>query len=85
MRRFKWTDGNLSRIEAHDLSVEAVEAALDRVFSLKERRDGSFPRFATTPTGRRVWVIWRNDTIDDLLPDVFDEFETAPIFVITAY
>jgi hypothetical protein len=85
MRRFKWIEWNLSKIEAHGLSAEEVEAAFDRVFSLEERRDGSFQMFAATPSGRRIWVIWRYDTADDAVPDVFDELEDAPVFVITAY
>ena len=85
MRRFKWIEWNLSKVEAHGLSTEEVEAAFERVFSLEERRDGSFQMFAATPSGRRIWVIWRYDRTDDNVPDVFDQLEDAPIFVITAY
>jgi hypothetical protein len=63
----------------------AVEAAFDRVFSLEERRDGSFQMLAETPSGRRIWVIWRYDREDGELPDVFAELGEVPIFVITAY
>jgi hypothetical protein len=62
-----------------------VEAAFDRVFSLQERADGSFEMFAETPSGRRIWVIWRYDREDNEIPDVFGELGQAPIFVITAY
>jgi hypothetical protein len=41
--------------------------------------------FAVTPSGRRIWVIWRYDREDRGLPDVLDELEDAFIFVITAY
>lgn len=41
--------------------------------------------FAETPSGRRVWVIWRYDRGDDTIPDVFGDFSEVPIFVITAY
>ena len=67
------------------LSAEEVEAAFDRVFSLQERRDGSYQMFAETPSGRRIWVIWRYDREDDEIPDVFGDLGEVPIFVITAY
>jgi hypothetical protein len=85
MRQFKWIEWNLHKIDAHALSVEEVEAAFDRVFSLLERKDGSFQMFAETPSGRRIWVIWRYDREDDEIPDVFSELGDEPIFVITAY
>ncbi|MFH1266712.1 MAG: hypothetical protein ABIK89_13360 [Planctomycetota bacterium] len=85
MRLFKWIEWNLQKIDAHGLSVEEVEAAFDRVFSLDERKDGSFQMFAEAPSGRRIWVIWRYDREDDEIPDVFGELGEVPIFVITAY
>jgi hypothetical protein len=85
MRRFKWIEWNLQKIDAHALSAQEVEAAFDSVFSLQERKDGSFQMFAATPSGRRIWVIWRYDREDDALPDVFDDLNDAAIFVITAY
>jgi hypothetical protein len=85
MRQFKWIEWNLQKIDAHSLSSEEVEAAFDRVFSLHERRDGSFRMFAETPSGRRIWVIWRYDREEDEIPDVFGELSDPPIFVITAY
>ena len=85
MRHFKWIEWNLQKIDAHHLSTEEVEASFDRVFSLQERKDGSFQMFAETPSGRRIWVIWRYDREDDEIPDVFGELGEAPIFVITAY
>ena len=72
-------------INAHGLSAHEVEAAFDRVFGLQERKDGSFQMFAATPSGRRIWVIWRYDRADDEIPDVFGELGDLPIFVITAY
>jgi hypothetical protein len=85
MRRFKWIEWNLAKIDRHHLSWQEVEAAFERVFSLEERADGSFQMFAVTPAGRRIWVIWRYDREDDDFPDVLDELEDATIFVITAY
>jgi len=85
MRRFKWIQWNLEKIDSHGLSAEEVEAAFDRVFSLQERKDGSFQMFAATPSGRRIWVIWRYDQEDHDIADVFDELGDVPIFVITAY
>jgi hypothetical protein len=85
MRRFKWIDWNLSKIDAHALSAVEVEASFERVFHLEERKDGSFQMYAETPSGRRIWVIWRYDREDDEIPDVFGELGDAPIFVITAY
>ena len=85
MRRFKWIEWNRQKIAAHSLSAEEVEAAFDRVYSLKERNDGSFQMFAETPSGRRIWIIWRYDRDDDEIPDVFGELDDPPIFVITAY
>ena len=85
MRRFKWIEWNLAKVDAHGLAAEEVEAAFDRVFSLQDRRDGSFRMFAETPSGRRIWVIWRYDREQDEIPDVFGELGDVPIFVITAY
>ena len=84
MRRFKGIEWNLQKINYHGLSAEEVEAAFDRVFSLQERKDSSFQMFAATPSGRRIWVIWRYDREDDEIPDVFGELGEASIFVITA-
>ena len=85
MRRFKWIEWNLRKIDAHGLSAEEVEAAFDAVFSLRHRRDGSFQMFAATPSGRRIWVIWRYDRDDDdEAPDIFADLDEEPIFVITA-
>jgi hypothetical protein len=85
MRQFKWIEWNLQKIAAHALSAGEVEAAFDRVLTLAERKDGSFQMFAQTPSGRRIWVIWRYDRDEDEIPDVFGELGEAPIFVITAY
>lgn len=85
MRQFRWIEWNLQKIDAHGLSVDEVEDAFDRVFSLKERKDGSFQMFAETPAGRRIWVVWRYDQEDDEIPDVFGELGEAPISVTTAY
>ena len=59
MRRFKWIEWNLQKIDAHGLSADEVEGAFDRVFKLQERKDGSYQMFAATPSGRRIRVIWR--------------------------
>ena len=85
MRQFKWIDWNLRKIDTHHLSAEEVESAFDCVFSLQQRKDGSFEMLAATPSGRRIWVIWRYDQEDDEIPDIFGELNDAPIFVITAY
>ena len=85
MRKFKWIEWNLQKIDAHALSAEEVEAAFDRSFSLEERKDGSFQMFAETPSGRRIWVIWRYDKEVDEIPDIFGELGELPIFVITEY
>jgi hypothetical protein len=85
MRQFKWIEWNLNKINAHALSTEEVEAAFDQVFTLEERANGSFQMFAETPSGRRIWVIWRYDRENEDIPDVFGEFAEPPIFVITAY
>ena len=85
MRRFKWIEWNVEKIEAHALSVTEVEAAFDRVFTLKHRSDGSYQMLAETPSGRRIWVIWRFDREDEVIPDIFGETDDPPIFVITAY
>lgn len=75
----------IQKIDAHALSAEEVEASFHRVFSLEERKDGSYQMFAETPSGRRIWVIWRYDREEDEIPDVFGELGNVPIFVITAY
>ena len=85
MRQFKWIEWNLQKIDAHALTPEEVEGAFDRVFSLDQRRDGSFEMFAETPSGRRIWVIWRYDREDEEIPDIFVELGDAPVFLITAY
>src|SRR5437762_1755669 len=79
MRQFKWIEWNLQKIDAHGLSAEEVEAAFDQVFTLQERKDGSFQMFAATPSGRPIWVIWRYDQEDDEIPDIFGEVGEAPI------
>jgi hypothetical protein len=84
MRQFEWIEWHLQKIDEHNLSAEEVEAAFDRVHSLQERKDGSFQMFAETPSGRRIWVIWRYDREDDEIPDIFGELADTPIFVITA-
>lgn len=85
MRKFKWIEWNLQKIGAHNLSAEEVEPAFDQVFQVQERSDGSFQMYATTPSGRRIWVIWRYDREDAEVPDVFGELGDLPILVITAY
>ena len=74
MRRFKWIEWNLGKIDAHALSAEEVEAAFDRVFTIEERKDGSYRMYAEIPSGRRIWVIWRFDREDDEIPNIFGEF-----------
>ncbi|MGA2063329.1 MAG: hypothetical protein ABSG86_00085 [Thermoguttaceae bacterium] len=85
MRLFKWIEWNLEKIDAHGLSADEVEGAFDHVLHLKEREDGSCQMFAATPSGRRIWVIWRYDREEDEVPDIFGELGEVPIFVITAY
>ena len=84
MRRFQWIEWNLQKIAAHSLSAEEVEAAFDRVYHLERRADGSVKMFAATPSGRRIWVIWRYDREEDVL-DVLSDPTEQQIFVITAY
>lgn len=62
-----------------------MEAAFDRVLSLTERSDGSVRMYAETPFGKRIWIVWRYDCEDELIPDVFGDTPDPPIFVITAY
>jgi len=85
VRNFKWIEWNLNKIEAHALTAAEVEAAFDRIHVLEQRRDGSFRMFAETKAGRRIWVIWRYDREGLGAPDVFDDLDPPPIFVITAY
>jgi hypothetical protein len=85
MRQFKWVEWNLQKIERHALSAEDVEAAFGNVYSLEQRKDGSFQMFAETPAGRQIWVIWRYDQQHEEIPDIFGELGELPIFVITAY
>ena len=85
MRQFKWIEWNLEKIDTHALSAEEVEAAFDRVFSLQQRKDGSYQMFAETPSGRWIWVIWRYNREDDEIADVFGDLGEMSIFVITAY
>lgn len=85
MRTFKWIEWNIDKVDAHALSVADVEASFDRIFSLHERRDGSFQMAAETPSGRRIWVIWRYDREQGDQFDVIDDLVPPPIFVITAY
>jgi hypothetical protein len=84
MRRFKWIEWNLQKVHAHGLSPAEVEGSFDRVLALRERRDGSFEMYAATVAGRRIWVIWRYGREDDV-PDILNDMDDAPIFVITAY
>ncbi|MBI5865717.1 MAG: hypothetical protein HZB38_14650 [Planctomycetes bacterium] len=83
-RRFKWIEWNLSKITAHSLGPDEVEAAFEHVYFLENRRDGSYAMFAQIPNGRRIWVIWRYDREDEIR-DILADLDDAPIFVITAY
>jgi hypothetical protein len=85
VRQFKWIDWNLRKIDAHGLSPEEVEAAFRRIYAVRARQDGSFEMSAETPSGRRIWVIWRFDREYDESIDALGESEEAPIFVIAAY
>jgi hypothetical protein len=85
VRQLKWIEWNVQKIAAHGLSPEEVEAAFHAVFRLQERNDGSYQMFAETPSGRRIWTIWRYDREDDAIPDIFGELAEPRIFVITAY
>jgi hypothetical protein len=85
MRRFTWIDWNLQKVAAHGLGADDVEAAFDRVFTLQRRRDDWYQMYAETPSGRRIWVIWRYDREDVDETDVLSDLEDRPIFVITAY
>jgi hypothetical protein len=85
MRQFKWIEWNLEKIDAHALTAEEVEASFDRVFKLEKRKDGCYQMFAETPSGRRIWVIWRYDREDDGIPDIFGDLAEVAVFVITAY
>ena len=85
MRRFKWIDWNLRKIDAHGLAAEEVEDAFDQAVSVHRRKDGSFEMYAATPSGRRIWVVWRYDREDDEAQDILGELDDPPIFVITAY
>jgi hypothetical protein len=51
LRRFGEIEWNLRKIEDQTLTPEDVEAAFDRVFQFKERRDGSYEMDAETPSG----------------------------------
>jgi hypothetical protein len=85
MRRFKWIEWNLRKIDAHGLSADEVEGAFDRVFSLEERNDGSYRMFAETASAPHLGI-WRYDREDDEeTPNIFSDLEEAPVFVITAY
>jgi len=85
MRTFRWIEWNLAKIDAHGLSSPEVEAAFDRVSRSESRADGSFRTLATTPSGRRIWIVWRYDRDANEIPDVFGNLPDAPIFVETAY
>ena len=85
VRKFKWIEWNLQKIESHALSREDVEAAFNCVLKMERRRDGSFQMLAETPAGRLIWVIWRFDRNQTEMPDVFGDPEPISIFVLTAY
>ncbi len=86
MRRFKWIEWNLAKIDSHALSTPEVEASFERVYHLERRDDESSEMFTETPSGRRIWVIWRHDREEDV-PDSVTGMEIGDpvIFVITAY
>ena len=85
MRRFKWIEWNLDKIDAHGLSQRDVEGAFDDVLDSDQRRDGSFEMIARTPSGRLIRIVWRFDRHADETPDVFGNVPDPAIFVITAY
>ena len=84
MRRFKWIDWNLQKIATHGLSAAEVEAAFGRAATVQSRSDGSFRMTATTPSGRRIVVIWRYDR-GGVEPNIFADIDDVPTFVITAF
>lgn len=85
MRLFKWIEWNLAKIDAHGLSQSEVEAAFDRVLIIRNRRDDAFEMYAETPSGRRIWVIWRYDREEESVSNLLTDLDEPPIFVITAY
>jgi hypothetical protein len=81
--RFKWIEWNLDKIAAHGLSYEDVEYAYDHASGAhQEREDGSYETIGTTPSGKRILIVWRYD-------QEFDAVEKGNVievvFVITAY
>ncbi len=85
MRRFKWIEWKLQKIDDHGLTPEDVESAFNRAFGIRERRDGSFKMLAETPSGRLIWVIWRYDREREDNSNLLGELSEAAIFVVTAY
>ncbi|MGL4423152.1 MAG: hypothetical protein ACRCZF_20995, partial [Gemmataceae bacterium] len=81
MRRFKWIEWNLQKIDAHSLSRDEVEAAFDQVLSLDHRSDDSYRMLAVVPNGRQIWIVWRYDSETSEIPDIFGEITNPPIFV----
>ncbi len=83
MVRFKWIEWNLDKITAHRLTYKDVEHAFEHRFGPhQERRDGSYETIGTTPSGRVILIVWRDDEEFDSLGDTGT---TEVVFVITAF
>lgn len=82
VRRFKWIEWNVSKVAAHGLATDEVEAVFDSVLHHRCRPDGAFESHGRLPSGRGCWVIWR---WDEDLPSIFSDLGEQVVFVITAY
>jgi hypothetical protein len=81
--RFKWIEWNLDKIIAHRLTYQDVEHAFEhRLGPHQERRDGSYETIGTTPSGRVILIVWRDDEEFDSLVETGT---TEVVFVITAF
>jgi hypothetical protein len=81
--RFKWIEWNLDKITAHRLTYQDVEHAFEhRHGPHQERRDDSYETIGTTPSGRVILIVWRDDEEFDSLGETG---VTEVVFVITAF
>ncbi len=83
MIRFRWTEYNLDKIAAHNLSSEEVESAFqNQIRKTEERANGSFETVGRTYTGKIILIAWElNEEYEALELDSLVEV----VFVITAY
>ena len=79
--RFKWIAWNRDHIARHGVSErEAEEVVCSSRGVHRIRKDGTVVTIGKTGSGRRLFVVWREEDATDVFADL-----ESHVFVITAY